>query len=367
MGEKFESKLGTVGPLQAANKQHAVLLDALRVALALLIFMFHSNMHFQCSYGVLNDFVSVGALAMTGFFLLSGYVLRLVYGEKNLIGIKELKRFYLKRMLSVLPLYYTVAILYIVFIGKETWAQNLLLLPIETLGIQSTFTSLFGVSHNGGTWFISCLLLGYLIYPFLQTMVQQLSNKSKTVLLVLLIGIELYAVIIRYAFHTWWLYDNPFYRIIEFAVGLLAADINLTVDGRFLNVLRSWVVLFVTSLAMLVSVSVINHIFQIRDPMLLNWIVLPCFVIILFALGSKSVDWLNKSRLLSYASKISYAFFLSQWFVWPIMEWFVKVIGYNHNGIRISSAFLLCVGISVMMYEIVQKRVMGLLRKKYNI
>ncbi len=309
MGEKFESKLGTVGPLQAANKQYAVLLDVFRVSLALLIYMFHSNMHFQCSYGVLNDFVSVGALAMTGFFLLSGYVLRLVYGEKDLLEIKELWRFYLRRMLSVLPLYYTVAILHILFLGKESWIEYLMLVPIEALGLQSTFVSLFGVSHNDGTWFVSCLMLGYLIYPFMQTIVKQLSTKRKTLLIVVLMGVELYAVIIKNVFYTWWLYDNPFYRIIELAIGMLVADVNMTSDGKIVNLLRSWTVLIGISVVMFVGVSVTNHLFQIGDTMLLNWIVLPCFVIMLFALGSKRVKWLEKSRLLSYASKISYAFF----------------------------------------------------------
>lgn len=55
-------------------------IDIFRIALALLIFMFHSWMHFGCDYYFLRNFVSVGAIAMTGFFLLSGYALRLIYG-----------------------------------------------------------------------------------------------------------------------------------------------------------------------------------------------------------------------------------------------------------------------------------------------
>lgn len=142
-------------------------LDIFRVALAILIFMFHSWMHFGCSYSWLTDFVSVGALAMTGFFLLSGYSLQLVYGEQNVIEKHTLLIFYIKRILGVLPLYYFVAILYVLFLGKETLIDNILLFPIEALCLQSTFASLFGVTHNGGTWFISCIMLAYLVYPFL--------------------------------------------------------------------------------------------------------------------------------------------------------------------------------------------------------
>ena len=51
----------------------AVGLDLMRISMALLVFMFHSRCHvLHCSYGFLNLFVDMGAVAMTGFFLLSG-------------------------------------------------------------------------------------------------------------------------------------------------------------------------------------------------------------------------------------------------------------------------------------------------------
>ena len=346
------------------KEKRLVLLDVFRVSLALLIFMFHSNIHFQCTYSFLNNFVSVGALAMTGFFLLSGYVLRHVYGERNLIDTKELKRFYKKRLLSVVPLYFLVAILYLVFVGKETVVENLMLFPIEVFGLQSTFTSLFGVTHNGGTWFISCLLLGYFIYPFLQTIIKKLATKHKAFLIILFVAIDLWAVLISIKFGTSWLYENPFYRILELTIGLLVADINITAQGKLLKALRSWAVLIVASCVVLIGVSAVNIFYHISDYMMLNWIVLPCFVVMLFSMGSKRVDWLEKSRLLEYASKISYALFLSQFFVWPIGRWVVGVTGYDNNWFKILFSLVLCVLLSVLMYEIVQKRLLYFLRNK---
>lgn len=351
------------------NNQRAVLLDALRVTLALLVFMFHSKMHFQCSYGFFDVFVSVGAMAMTGFFLLSGYVLRLVYGEMDLMEKKALGGFYLKRFLSIMPLYYTFALLYLVFLGKETWAENLLLLPVETFGLQSTFTSLFGVTHNHGTWFVSCLLLGYFIYPFLQVLVKQQTTKRKVLMIVLLIAIELWATIIRRRFHTYPIYDNPFYRLLEFSIGVLVADINLGVSGKIMDVMRSWTLLIVMSVMGVAGVFLLLYLFDfdLQDYMLLNWIVLPCLVVMLFALGSRSVGWLERSKLLSYASKISYAFFLSQLFVWPIGKWFIKQIGYDDNWIRVLIAFSICLVISMLMYGIIQKRIVGMIRSKCKV
>ena len=60
----------------SSSSHRAIGLDLMRISLALLIFAFHSRIHvLQCNYGLLNGFIDMGAIAMTGFFLLSGYAL----------------------------------------------------------------------------------------------------------------------------------------------------------------------------------------------------------------------------------------------------------------------------------------------------
>ena len=80
--------------------------------MAFLIFMFHSRVHvLHCSYGFLDYFVDMGAIAMTGFFLLSGYVINLTYQRKDMSSSVELNRFYYKRLISIIPLYFAYAII----------------------------------------------------------------------------------------------------------------------------------------------------------------------------------------------------------------------------------------------------------------
>jgi len=330
-------------------------LDIMRIAMALLIYMFHSWMHFGCSYSFLTDFVSVGALAMTGFFLLSGYSLRLVYGDQNLMEKHNIGRFYLKRILGIVPLYYFFALLYILLLGKESVTDNILLFPIEALGLQTTFTSLFDVTHNGGTWFISCIILAYLIYPFLQTICQQMGPRSKVFLLVLLISLDIWAAFITHGFHTAGIYENPFYRILEFTCGLLVADINLSYDNKLLRVLRSWGILVVSTIILIAGVSIIQHYRNVQDYMLLNILVLPCFAIMLFPFGTLEMPHLEKSNILGYLGKIAYAFFLVQFFAWEVGKWCVNLIGYNHNWTRILITFTYCVFASIISYELIQK------------
>lgn len=75
------------------NYSRVVGLDLLRISLALLIFLFHSHIHIlKCDYGIMNGFISMGAIAMTGFFLLSGYTLNLNNREVAEGGGKKHKK-----------------------------------------------------------------------------------------------------------------------------------------------------------------------------------------------------------------------------------------------------------------------------------
>ena len=349
------STIKNPGGVFAEKPNRIVGLDMLRISLAILIFMFHSMGHFGCSYSFLNDFVSVGAIAMTGFFVLSGYSLRLVYGNQNLFDKSNLLRFYIKRMVSVIPLYYAVSLLYIIFLGEESLVSNLLLFPIEALGLQSTFSSLFGVSHNDGTWFISCILLAYLVYPLIQTIVKQINVRGNVIILLLLMFIEIWAVVVSHRFGTARLYDNPFYRILEFGCGVIVADLNINFDLGWLRALRNKWTLIIATLVLYFGVSLMRHYLTFGDFMLYNVVVLPCFCVMLFSLGKLRLPYLENMNAIKYMGKISYAFFLVQYFAWPIGRWSITAIGYNCNILRILITLTFCVLASIVLYEIVQK------------
>ncbi|MCQ2351322.1 MAG: acyltransferase family protein, partial [Paludibacteraceae bacterium] len=210
------------------NKNRVFGLDIFRISLVLLIFLFHSHIHIGCSYGIFNYFVSRGAIAMTAFFMLSGYSLTLVYGKQDILAKEALKTFYSKRCFSLLPQYFVLAFLYIIILGDESVLENIILFPVELFGLQSTYCSLFGVTHNSGTWFISCLIICYLLYPFFQHITTLISDKYIVILVSVLSFILLWGPIVQLYFGTSTLYDNPFYRVVEFYIGLLIAHLNIT-------------------------------------------------------------------------------------------------------------------------------------------
>ena len=48
-------------------------------------------------------------------------------------------------------------------------------------------------------------------------------------------------------------------------------------------------------------------------------------------------------------------------------KWFIKQIGYDDNWIRVLIAFSICLVISMLMYGIIQKRIVGMIRSKCKV
>ncbi len=92
----------------------------------LFIFLFHSNIHLGCKYGILTSFINMGAIFMTAFFVLSGYVIYYTYQKKDLGKLANIKLFYKKRYITILPIYYLVGTLYIIFFlgGDRIFARK---------------------------------------------------------------------------------------------------------------------------------------------------------------------------------------------------------------------------------------------------
>jgi peptidoglycan/LPS O-acetylase OafA/YrhL len=326
-------------------------LDLFRVLAALMVLLFHCRIHHDSCFGVLTGFVSMGAIFMSAFFMLSGYVLFLTYREQPLIQMANLKRFYLKRLVGILPLYYVVALLYVLFLGQESALQNLLLLPVEMLGLQSVFPALFEVSHNDGTWFISCLLLAYLAFPLMQEAVKQMSTRAKYVVLGICTLALFWAPLVVHAFSTESIYANPFFRGIEFFIGVLLC--SLPVKSKLWG---TWKAFFVELIVLvgLVSAGAHFHV-AVGNYMLYDVVAIPAFACMVLTLARLNSPRLQGSAVLRYMSAVTYAFFLVQTFNTEIERWIFSTLGIQNNAAMIVISVVLCGLMAVALHHIVEK------------
>ena len=294
---------------------------------------------------------------MTGFFMLSGYAMTLGYGKKDFKEWSDYKRFYLKRLITIYPLYIVTGTLFVlmnIVAGKETIIDNLLLLPIEVLGIQAIFPgSLFAYAHNSGTWFVSCILLSYLLYPIILMAIRNLKRSTLFVLLIGFIASMIYIPYIDIAFDAPDLYTNPFSRLLEFSTGVILA---FNICDRKKNFTYIFL-LVITCLLLIIGVSVAStnkYLF-----------VGSCFAIIIWCCGNIHFDNSSSHSALRYMSSLTYSFFLAQFFIWNPLKFVILYIGrWSNEGLVIIS-FITCVIISVVLYEFIDKKSQKYLKKKY--
>ncbi|RKJ02775.1 acyltransferase [bacterium D16-54] len=210
------------------------MLDIIRILCAVQVEMYHSITMFGCSYGRFFTALIQYLIqpVMTCFFMMSGFSIYYMYHNTNIMEKNRLVLFYLKRAVSILPSYYLVHILY-VFIYPNTLSDWIALTPIELLGIQSSYNTLFGILHNGGTWFISCMLLSYLFYPIMQMLLASLNQNLKWGILAVLLFILVYSDYLVLKFGMQGNYSNPIFRMIEFSCGVVLGAIWLPKEHRY--------------------------------------------------------------------------------------------------------------------------------------
>lgn len=328
-------------------------LDLFRVLLAAGVCAFHIKIHLKCDYGFMMGGVgAMGAVFMTAFFMLSGFALYLNYSESRLCEWKEARHFYWKRAIGILPMYYIAALLYIVLLRPQSPTRELLLLPAELTGIQSVFSSLFDLSHNGGTWFISCLLLAYLIYPFLQEIIRQLTVSGRIGLLLFSSFLLLYAPLVVHVFHTASIYSNPFFRILEFQIGSCLASLFLEGKDKFPAgriTSQYWLLVLEALLFLLILDFLVWKKVYVGNYMLYNWVALPFFCLLLFGCAGIESPVLSHSQILRDLSGITYVFFLAQLYSNWLCKKIISHLGICSNVGKIVLGWGVCIALALCL------------------
>ncbi len=354
-------------------KKRYVGLDILRVVSVLVVCAFHTSGHLNANYGILQGLIQMGAVFMTAFFMLSGYSLFVNYANIEIVKIKNLKLFWLKRIIGIIPMYYIAALLQITFSyvlspSKELLINELILAPIEILCLQSNYESLFSFSHNGGTWFISCIMMCYLIYPLIQEIAKQVSAKVKIIIIIIVSFILLYSPLVVSKIGLSSIYSNPFFRTLEFSVGVLLASMKFDFDKNKIiqKWLYNWLSILGISVLMTVGVTILVKLgIAVGNYMFYSWICLPCFILILIGLSGVTSKKLEQSKVLKYCCSISYVFFLAQLFSNRICQIIIAKTGVVNNLLIIILGWVVCIVIAIIFHELFEKPVTVLCKRKF--
>lgn len=322
--------------------------------------------------GVLTEFVNKGAVFMVAFFMLSGFSLCYTYFDKEILDFKELKKFYWKRICSLYPLYLICHILYVITLGNLSWKKNIFVLPIELTAIQSTLNG-FNILHNGGTWFISCLSFCYFLFPFFIYLIKNMRKTTQKIVVVSILLIDIWAPFITFFFELDTIYSNPFYRMLDFVLGMFCACFFVNhINKKHSNLcyFKAFIVIVIYAalLTFCVRYKIPDTYRSIKFVTFCNYLTVPTSIILLL-LFSRAKEIICIKKPLKIFSDISYAFFLAQFWVWDITEKIMNllVINRGYTIVKIMIAFVICFAFSyVATYYIdkpIKKKILGIADK----
>lgn len=211
-------------------------LTSLRFFAAAAIVVYHSRGHF----GIPTDFLSPFVLdqGVSFFFVLSGFILSLVYGEKLKEGgpgasrrLEDVLAFIVARFARIWPLHMATLVL-VAFLLPEKWNHDLS--PVNLLASLCLLQSWIPINDvsfafNGVSWSLSAELFFYLSFPFL--IVGYEKNWLRNSLIACFLMLSLAGLCAIFALpeqagssvsmHEL-MYVNPLSRVFEFSLGIAA-------------------------------------------------------------------------------------------------------------------------------------------------
>ncbi len=210
------------------------LLNLFRFFAAITVVMFHFAYSIPpFDEGLLNRLIGNGHFAVTFFFVLSGFVMVLSNQKSNLKLYSEKIRFWKKRAIRLLPLYYLAIIMYVLFalgVNKPIdWKEMLL----NVIGVHAWDLN----PHpeiNPPSWSLSAEFFFYLLTPTLLLFSKSISIKKNIFIAVIVWLITVISFVFFMQYHQRDLPFNffPLWHLSTFFIGITTAHIWIALKDK---------------------------------------------------------------------------------------------------------------------------------------
>ena len=345
------------------KREHLAILDIIKICCAVLIYMRHSITMFGCTYGssLLDGLIcATTSPIMVCFFVVSGFSIYYNNSNRNLLDAGELRTFYKKRFITLVPIYILVHMLSYVLV-VNTVQQKIYSTPVELLGLQSMYGGLFGISHSGATWFISSLLLGYFIYPLVQELLKMNQRCIYLVTSVIFFVLVYSEVVMLQIFGVQPGYVNPVFRAMQVAFGA-ALCMAFTEDDKGNN--KKAAIMMVANLI----ITGLLTAFALHYKMGIEYVTTPIYYYLIAFAMLITIKFkprlLTKSKLIKYAGSLTFYFFILQVFLWRLSAKVCGLTGFESNKGKLLVSFVLCVALSIICKELFDKHAQKYLKNK---
>ena len=266
-------------------------LQSLRFIFVMMIFMSHFD------YRDIRGFDAGGDCGVAFFFILSGFVCSLGYGQRIHEGVFRYGDFLWKRLKKLYPLH-LLCLLFFLLVSQTTLDLKVL---VNALLLQSWVPDPdWYFSCNKVSWFLSSLLFCYVAFPFVYR------HLSRYLTLAVLLAYTAVFWLIPYEQVNAVLYVFPLVRFVDFYLGMLLYWFYKRKPGMNAN---SWM-----EVLLMVLLFLTLTVYPFMDAKLCNaplfWLVLLPLILV-FAQENGVVSHLLKSRPMQFLGSLTMPLFLT--------------------------------------------------------
>lgn len=350
------------------NRLHYPALDGLRGLAILLVVVYHN-------FGFINVFF-FGWLGVDLFFVLSGFLITDIL-LKTLHQKDYLKKFYMRRVLRIFPLYYLCLILFLLIIPQLNIAFDIKYYTDNQVWLWTYLQNWLYIFKNpdqtntlNHLWSLAVEEQFYLLWPLVILVIRKPKHLLLfiSLLLVAVLGLRLWIWTNQVADLAYFnLYT--FTRIDGICIGCMVA-LLLRINKGFLSRYTSLIVLFFAALNF--AFFFINRRYNFSFP----YLALAGYTTFAMMFGllineavtgkTKLINFVFNNSLLKFFGKISYGFYIFHWPVYILLGPYLfsrvsKFASGSSLQFTVSViATLAAVGISWLSYQYYEKRFLKL-------
>jgi peptidoglycan/LPS O-acetylase OafA/YrhL len=354
-------------------------LTSLRFVAALYVYLFHVHIRWPLVGSRLaSNFLDLGAIGMSLFFVLSGFVLAHRYRE----GFVSYGDYLVNRFARIYPIYVAAALLTIPWIGVSlstgstgelvrSVGKLTILLVSNLLLLQAWIPQLFPHWNDGASWSISTEAFFYLLFPFILI---PLARRPSRQLAWIALAAWFLAVLPGLSFFLFesknshlFYYSVPIYRLPEFVLGVCACLLAPRIWPRVKGDVACLVA--VLGLVAYLSFTGMALPFWVGH----NWLVLPVIALVLVSLSRPRglLVRLLSVKPLVWAGKVSYCFYSFQpLIITPLIayrERLVRLVPWlGSNRLLALVGFIVLLGISGLAHHFIEEPLRRRIRNRYR-
>lgn len=273
----------------------------LRFVAALYVFLYHANARIHLDFPwPLNWIISNGAVGMSLFFVLSGFILTYTYGSSVGSG------YFKKRLNRIFPAYLFCGLITLPFLFMQSGVsfdgviKSLTSIFLYATATQSWITPSFFYWNFGGTWSVSTEMFFYACFPVILKCINKENIHYVSIISLAFCGLIIpLSLVYKPEIQIPIYYATPIYRLPEFIIGVVAAKyMQHGLQVKWYSVLLA------------VSVVLFSCSYPMQGYMGHNLVIVPAIAVILVGISQMNTHSVLKPFV--WMGEISYSFYLMQ-------------------------------------------------------